>query len=200
MEKLKLTRDEIVLFSQFRPRLFVMNAVAWGMNNEDEERIKKLIKKLQNQDPVLAGERELFNYCHEWQYKDDDISPKMIEDWKKNIVNKGEPVEGEFEVVCGTSLERAKLWKEKRLGFVWSEHIVSKTGEGLGLQVACPTISKCRTESERLKYYAENQASRLGDVPVILKFKTNELYRQGNNGEFFVPRTAKCWDFSIQEV
>lgn len=40
MEKLKLTRDEIVLFSQFRPRLFVMNAVAWGMNNEDEERIK----------------------------------------------------------------------------------------------------------------------------------------------------------------
>ena len=41
MEKLKLTRDEIVLFSQFRPRLFVMNAVAWG-KDKDEERIKKI--------------------------------------------------------------------------------------------------------------------------------------------------------------
>lgn len=200
MGKLKLTKDEIVLLSQFRPNSLITNAVMWGCKEDEESKIRSFIDGLKGKDPILEGERVFYNYCHSWEFKNEsEITPEMIKNWKKEII-KGEPIEGVHEVICGTSYWRAELWKEKRLGFVWANNVASKTGEFLGLQVACPEITKCRTERERLEYYAKNQASKLGDKPVILKFKTNDLYCQDNGGEFFVPITAGCWDFSIQGV
>jgi len=120
---------------------------------------------------------------------------KRLEEWSQE---EGKLIEGDSEEYVrfqlGTSKCRAELFIESGKGYVMTEDIMGSSDWDIrdrwfGLQISLPGVGH-RSCIDRLYFYAENQACRLGDKPVVLTglIQRKFIYCQKNYGEYCLSR------------
>lgn len=205
-DKFASIEEASMYFSEVRPSVDVIMA----FHDKDINRLNELKDEYAewHENPIKRAQFEFTNYQNRWKLEydsnetlesirkkalvDDPIIMDHLTDWYH--------IKGDTLVHCmlGTSNWRANAWA-RGTGVVWLEGM-TESGEGIGLQVNCPSIDGTRATNDRIRYYAMAQAGKIADSPVILEFNipAKYIYCQGNKGEFAVPQSAYSYVKDIE--
>ena len=181
--------------SLYRPSL------KWEIEKTDtpqalQLKFTKFLEEVGDMSPVEHSFLQWVLWRNHWKPLEEPVNiigRRLFLKWL-NYRNEPSALEESDELVrfqCGTSLFRAQKFIECGNGHVWVENPIGTDEYAvpervLGLQVSIPHGP--RGEIDRLEYYAETQAERWGDKPVVLTglISKRYLFCERNQGEFAI--------------
>lgn len=183
--------NKIKTMSMYRPH------DKWCMNNEKslDECWDEFLKITEGKTPIEYNFRQLYGWSTYWKYEQShDEWLSDLSEWKEELGKQiGDPEEY-VRIQTGTSMNRAELFIESGEGYTKVENIMGKPDWDIcdrwfGIQVSILGSGK-RSGIDRLRYYANRQAERLGDKPVVLTglIQRRYIYCQRNDGEFCISK------------
>lgn len=182
--------NKIKIMSMYRPNFDW--CMIYNENNPDKcwDKFQELIK---GKTPDEYNFDQLYGLSTYWG--------KAPEEWKSDN-EEWSQMEGKQEgdpeelvrFQTGTSYYRAELFIESGQGYVKTENIMGTPDWDIcdrwfGIQVSIPGVGH-RSSIDRLDYYADSQASKLGDKPVVLTglIQRKYIYCQKNYGEYCISK------------